>query len=315
MRAGMKVDDEDFHEIDPRSLLVFGEVARTGSLTAAAQVLGWTQPAVSAHVRRLEKSVSVPLAVRRGRGIEITEAGRSLASHAAQVKATLRDASRDLADHARTETGTVRIAAFPSANGSLTSTGIALAAAQHPGLRLQLEELEPPQALQALRDTECDIAVMFDYEPQVYADCERTDLGEDRMRAVLPPDHRLGDRASVHLHDLAGERWVSGCPSCRQHLMRAAGDAGFEPDVWHSTDDYVAVQSLVAQGLGVAVLPELALRGSRHPQISVHDLADHAPRQIFALCRRGAGRIPAIAAVLGVLAESAAMQGGTQLRG
>lgn len=105
---------------DPRRLLVFREVARAGSLAGAARVLGWTQPAVSQHVRRLEEAAGTPLVVRAGRGVALTEAGRVLLRHADAVADRLDAAEQDLAALAGLQTGRVRVAAFPTAAAVLT---------------------------------------------------------------------------------------------------------------------------------------------------------------------------------------------------
>ncbi len=80
----------------------------------------------------------------------------------------------------------------------------------------------------------------------------------------------------------AGRRWIAGCERCRVHLITQCSLAGFTPKIAFTTDDYVAVQALVAAGLGVATLPDLALRAARHPAIRTAELPG-ARRHVFAL--------------------------------
>ncbi len=293
--------------IDPRSLLVFGEVGRTGSLTAAAQALGWTQPAVSQHVRRLERTLGVPLAVRRGRGIEITEAGRALLRHAEAVAASLADAAREAADHAQARSGTVRIAAFPSASATLVADAVTTMTERYPGVDVRLDQLEPPEARAALAAGDCDVAVVFEHAGETVerGDVDATWLLDDPVRLVLPRADARASRPEVDLADLAGEAWVAGCPTCRRHLVGAAAGAGFVPDVRHSTDDYVVVQALVARGTAVATLPALALRASRHAGVVDVAVAGLPPRGVLALTRRNTTQVPAVRQTLRALVDAA----------
>lgn len=299
-------DRTDSALLDPRSLLVFRAVGHRGSMSAAAEALGWTQPAVSQHVRRLERTHRVPLIARRGRGIELTAAGRDLLRHADAVVAILHDADRSLQAHANAEAGLVRVAAFPSAMATLVSPAVRSLAAEHPGLDLELTQLEPPEALRTLARGDCDIAIVFQYDEETL-DLDGFDaipLGDDPLLAVLPQAHPRADAAAIDLHDLAGARWVAGCVNCRRHLLHAAARRGFTPGIRHSTDDYVVVQALVADDLAVAVLPALALAASRNPSVAAIPLAGEPPRRVFALTRSGAA-LPAIRTVVRALRDAA----------
>ncbi|WP_019144811.1 LysR family transcriptional regulator [Aeromicrobium massiliense] len=298
--------------IDPRSLLVFGEVGRAGSLTAAAQALGWTQPAVSQHVRRLERTLGVPLAVRRGRGIEITEAGRALLRHADAVAASLADAAREADAHAQARTGTVRLAAFPSASATIAAETVTVMAERHPGVELRLAQLEPPEARAALVAGECDVAVVFEHagEDVARGDVDATWLLDDPVRLVVRRTDARAGQPELSLRDLADEAWVAGCPTCRRHLVGATARAGFVPDVRHSTDDYVVVQALVASGMAVATLPALALRASRHAGVFDVPVADLPPRRVLALTRRNTAQVPAVGHTLRALRTAAQRHAG-----
>lgn len=294
--------------LDPRSILIFREVGRTGSLTGAAQVLGWTQPAVSQHVRRLEAAAGVPLLAREGRGVVVTDAGRALLRHADALAAALHDAEHELADHAHLRAGRVRIASFPSASATIAARAVSDLAERFPGIDLRLEQLEPPEALRALEEGACDIAIVFEYDDghvSVPVDADRTPLAVDPLQIILPPGHPLTARAEIRLDDLADEQWVTGCISCRRHLLTSTSAAGFTPDIRHSTDDYVVVQALVATRMAVAVLPSLAVRASRNPDVTVHPLADHAPRRVSAITRRSARSVPSVGAALAAIQRAA----------
>lgn len=293
--------------VDPRRMLVFRAVGREGSFAAAARVLGWTQPAVSQHVHRLERDVGMPLVARVGRGIRLTNPGRVLLAHAENVAAALAGADRAVSSLSGLHSGSVRIAAFPSASATLVAPAIGTLADQHPDIDVHLTQLEPPEAEKLLLHGDCDLALVFDYTetgntPGAF---DSTPLLDDPLRVVLPPGHALRDATRVALADLRHDRWVAGCPRCRQHLISSAAEAGFTPLISHSTDDYVVVQTLVATGTAVAILPALALAATLNAAVHPRAIADHPPRRVRALTLPGADGVPAIAAVLAHLRKAA----------
>ncbi len=303
---------------DPRRLLVFRQVARAGSLAGAARALGWTQPAVSQHVRRLEEAAGTPLVVRAGRGVVLTEAGQVLLRHADAVADRLEAAEQDLAALAGLQTGRVRIAAFPTASAVLLPRVLAALLQRAPHLDVRLTELEPPEAEAAVRDGAADLAVVFrhalDTAP-VEGDLLREPLTRHPVLAVVPAARTASPQA---LGDLAGERWIAGCERCRAHLLRCASAAGFTPDVRFATDDHVVVQRLVAAGLGVALLPDWALRASSQEGVRAVPVLGVDDRIVEVLVRPDARRIPAVAAVLTELsserAATVAAQGAAESR-
>lgn len=301
-------------QLDPRRLLVFREVGHRGSMAAAARLLGWTQPAVSQHVRRLERDLGLPLVARVGRGLELTDAGRLLLRHADAVAAGLAAADQAMTDLAGLRSGTVRLAAFPSASATLVAAAVAGLVEAHPRLDVRLTQVEPPEAGTLLARGQADLAIVFEYadEPDSSGPMlERVLLLDDQLYVVLPANHPLADEHTVALSALAAERWIAGCPRCSQHLLRSAARAGFTPDLRHSTDDYVVVQSLVAAGVAVAILPGLALAASRRSDIRAIALTDHAPRAVTALLHPDTASNPAVAATLEHLRRAAARHSAT----
>lgn len=175
--------------LDPRRLLVFAQVARCGSLAAAAHALGLTQPAVAQHVKRLERDAGCDLVVRTPRGITLTEAGRSLAGHADAVTARLRAAREDLIALTDLRAGRVRLAALPTACATFVPAALARLQAHTPGLDIRLTEAEPPQAHQLLAAGDVDLAVTFNYDNlPTDASPATTPLFDDRCCWYCPPD-------------------------------------------------------------------------------------------------------------------------------
>lgn len=281
--------------MDPRRLLVFREVARAGSLTAAARALGWTQPAVSQHLAALEREVRVPLVLRGPTGTALTEAGERLLRRADAVAAELHAAEEELAALAQLRAGRVRLQCFPSAAATLVPEAVAALAERHPGVTVGLVEAEPPEALPAVAAGDADLAVVFGY------DGAPADLGRlvwrplltEPVHLVLPP----GEPARP-LAELAGHDWIGGCERCRVHLVDCCVASGFEPALRHTTDDYVVVQALVARGLGVTALPASALAAYRHPDVQILPEPALGRRDVGVVHRPGADQVPATAALL-----------------
>ncbi|QTE28204.1 LysR family transcriptional regulator [Pengzhenrongella sicca] len=293
--------------MDAKRLLIFGTVVRAGSLAAAARELGWTQPAVSQHVRALERELRVPLIVRSAHGAVATEAGLVVLEHANAVAARLRAADAEVAAIADSLAGSVRLATFPTAGATLVPAAMQVMTGRTPGLEVRLTDAEPAQALALLELGQVDAALVFRYDDEparpggAAGSLVEHPLGDEAIRLVLPAGHRLAGRTSIQLADLADERWVGGCVQCSEHLLRVCARAGFTPDVRHSTDDYVIVQSLVAQGLAVALLPELALRSVLNPGVEVRDVVGAGSRRLAVTHHADAAGTPALRGLLAAL--------------
>jgi DNA-binding transcriptional LysR family regulator len=289
--------------LDLTRLRVLLAVARHGSVTAAAAVLNYAQPSVSHHLARLEAETGARLVQRAGRGIRLTEAGRLLADRAEEILGRLDAAESELDAVTGMRAGRVRLAAFPSALGTFVATAVADFRAEHPGVDVSLTEAEPPEAMSALRAGEVDLALAFSHEP--------ADLAAG-MRAVPLLDEPLylvtaQDRTGTELADFADTPWIGGCPRCRSHLLACCAEAGFTPSIAFTTDDYVAVQSLVAAGVAVATLPGLAITAARNPAVRIARIPG-AVRHVFALAYGDPPDPPTNAALLAALHSAAAAQ-------
>ncbi|KAA5826876.1 LysR family transcriptional regulator [Saccharopolyspora hirsuta] len=292
-------------------MMVFREIAQAGSLGAAARALGWTQPAVSQHLRRLERQVGTALVLRHPRGVRLTEAGQVLARHAEAIAARLRAAEEDLAELVELRTGTLRLAAFPSASPTLVPAALTALRAEHPGLTVRLHEAEPPAAIRLVSTGGAELAMVFTHSaPEHDPDLVWLPLGTEQLRVVLPVDgpHRA---AAVELTALRDERWIGGCESCTAHLVDTCRAAGFDPEIHHDTDDYVVAQALVAAGLGVALLPQLALTAFQDPGVRVASVTPEQHRSLFLVHHRDLSGVTAVEAAIGALRAVSATVGRT----
>lgn len=295
--------------IEARHLRVLRAVAATGSFSAAGRELGCTQPAVSQQMKALESSVGTPLLVRTGRETRLTQAGEALVRHAAGIIAGLTAAEEEVAAIAGLRAGRVRLVSFPSGSSTLVPTALAALRAAHPGTRVSLEEAEPPESVEKLRAGDCDIALAFRYEgaagAEEWDDLVVRPLLRDRLVGLVPEKHRLARAGSVAIAELAGEPWIAGCPRCRGQLVEVCRAAGFVPRIDFATDDYPAVVGLVGAGLGVAVLPELAIESVRPKGARTVTVEPPVRREIVALTLPDLAQVPAVAATLDQLARAA----------
>ncbi|WP_219108002.1 LysR family transcriptional regulator [Austwickia sp. TVS 96-490-7B] len=298
--------------IDAAGLRVMKAIADEGSFTAAASSLGYSQPAISQMVRRLEQRTGTALVERVGRCVRLTEAGHVLARHAVSVLAAIDAAEEEVAAIAGLRTGRVRLMAFPSGSATLVPQALALVRRRYPDVSVRFAEAEPPESLAALRAGDCDIAVAFTYEGTDLGRGE-TDLDlfesqrllDDEVHLVVPADHRLAGQDSADIADLADELWIAGCPRCRGHLVQVCQDAGFAPRVTFETEDYVAVLGFVAAGLGVALIPDLILSSASNPGVTVLPIKPASRRTVWAVTTADLRRVPAVEATMTALTESA----------
>jgi DNA-binding transcriptional LysR family regulator len=289
-------------------LRVLDEVIARGSFSGAADALSYTQSAVSQAIATLEGEAGVPLIERTRAGARPTAAGAALAGHASGILAQIDAAESELAAIAAGRGGRLRVASFPTAGATLLPQAIAGFRSSHPGVELSLAEGEPEEIAPRLRAGEFDLVLLFEFPGtgERLTGMRRFDLLEDPLHLVLPHAHPLAARKRLRLEDLAEEPWIqtSAASPCAKHVVRSCHNAGFDPRVSFESDDYQTIQGLVAAGVGVALIPQLALTTVR-PDILVRPLDPRTPvRKVFAATPRSAPATPAVATMLDVLREA-----------
>ncbi len=268
---------------DLRLLKVLREVALRGSFSAAADALSFSQPAVSQQIARLEAQTGVKLIERQPKGIKLTPAGEALVRHTERILAQLAAAQSELTEIAADARGRLRIASFATAAGTIVPRAVSAFRHLRPGVEVDLQLMDPPQSIPALRRGEFDIVITE--EGGFEADPDLSDLGVERLLddvlyASLPADHPLATRRAISLADLREEDWMlvglRGTCADSNIVLRACEQAGFEPRVAYTSDDYFAIQGLVAAGMGVALVPGLALASTRE-DVAVRPLRGRPP--------------------------------------
>jgi len=241
-------------------LRVVREVATLGSFTAAARSLGYSQPAISRQVAAMEAAAGVPLFVRNARGVSPSAAGAAVVARAGRILADVDSLRRDLDGLGDRLAGRVRLGVFPAAAAVLAPRAIARLAGEHPGLEVRLTEASTPALLREVRAGRVTVAVIG--SGTGLEDYDLTGLAVRQVFAgdlcvAVPVGHRLGAATTVPVRALEGESWVVG----EGH----AGDPQFgawptltDPVVTLRTRGWQARLGLVAAGLGICLLPELA---------------------------------------------------------
>jgi DNA-binding transcriptional LysR family regulator len=280
--------------LDLKLLTTFREVAVRGSFSEAAAALDFTQPAVSQHISRLEQALGVRVLERSARGVNLTPAGEVLVRQASQLLDAARRAEEAVKEAAGVGRARIRVSAFASAAAGLLPGATRELRARRPDAELSLQVLENEPGLDALLAGRVDVAtiVQSPLSPLVpRAGVEYLPIADDELRIAVAADHPLATRTSVALDELADEPFlvteVAGTCADSNVVLNAFRDAGFEPEVAFASDDYQALQGMAASGIGVALIPTLALISSRS-DVVVLPLRGKAPaRQIVAAIREG----------------------------
>ncbi|KIQ65642.1 LysR family transcriptional regulator [Kitasatospora griseola] len=299
--------------IDARRLRTLRAVADHRTVTAAAAALYLTPSAVSQQLAALEQETGHTLLVRDGRGVRLTAAGEILLGHADAVLAQLERAEADLAAYSSGAAGEVTVAAFATGIAMVLAPAIAALAGTDPGLRVKALDAEGDASLPMLLDGRADIAVAVEYRGAPRPDDRRLTrlaLYAEPFDAVLPLGHPLAaGTGPVAVAELAAEPWIGPYPGnpCHDVVLLACENAGFQPRLVHSSDDFSAVTALASAGAGVALVPRSALRGTDLGRVAVRPVDSAlATRKVFAATRAGAEFHPLIRPVLHALADAAA---------
>jgi molybdate transport repressor ModE-like protein len=258
-------------------LRVLRAIALHGSLGSAARGLGLSQPTLSHHLAALEAIIGGRLVERSPRGSQLTELGALALVHAESILDRADAAERELRDHARHGAAIVQVGSFPSAGAALMVPSLAHLADE--GAAYQLTVAESPQLQEQLRDGRLHVALVLsepDVQPDLGEDITTEVVLDDPLVVLLRPGHPLAEQRQVTLADLAGETWISGedddDPPHRE-LLRAYRALGIEPRIGVRVDDYAVTEALVTAGMGVSLMPMIAL-GHLSGTVITRPLAD-----------------------------------------
>jgi DNA-binding transcriptional LysR family regulator len=285
---------------------------RERSFSGAAVALGYTQPAVSKQIAALERRYGVPLVDRGIRPLRLTQAGEALATHGEAALGRLRAAQTEIDALKRAQGGKLQVGTFSSAAATFLPFAVAQFAQGHEGVTVTLLEAGPQALLDLVRAGEIDLGIVYDYPGHAEldaADLELTPLVDDPDDVLLATDHRLVRRRRITIADLAQDRWIFPTLAHDHPVTRvvsaACTEAGFEPEIAFRINDCQGAQALVAAGLGVSLLPRLAIH-PLHRGVVSRPLSGTVPvRRVHAARLKAAHLTPAAAAFLSLLREVA----------
>jgi DNA-binding transcriptional LysR family regulator len=244
-------------EFSVSGLRIVQEVARRGSFSGAAERLGYTQSAVSRQVLLMEQAAGRALFERHARGVRLTDAGDLVVRRAARVLGELEAARQDLDDLGVQEPGRLRVGAFSTALGALVPRAMAAFRSQRPLTQVLLREGTSDRLLRRVADARLDLAIVT--QRQAPSGVNLITVFEDPLLVSVGRAHRLASRTSVSADELREERWIAGSTEPRSTLLGAWTDSAWEPEIAYVARDWTAKLGLVAAGLGVTIVPGLAL--------------------------------------------------------
>ncbi|WP_319437396.1 LysR family transcriptional regulator [Mycobacterium sp. RTGN5] len=301
---------------DVRRLRVLQEVARCGSLSAAAATLNYTTSAVSQQISALERDIGTVVLVRGPSGARPTPAGTRLLEHAERILDAVAKAEQDLQSLAAAGPDLIRVASFTSAAAAILPRALARFRTRHPRTKVQLIDADPDDGVALLASGGADAAIITEVpgEPSQYPGVVAVPVYDDEFFVVLPLNHRLAAAAEVALPALAAEQWVVSsatgtCPDTRV-FHNACRHAGFAPSITFRAEEYSTVQGLVAANLGVSLVPSLAASDTR-VDVAVRRVVGRRPVRRISVATaappaRGTALATLVALVQGVGARLAA---------
>ena len=302
--------------LDLHRLRLLREFAARGSIAKAASVLGYTPSAVSQQLATLEREAGVALIDRSARRAQLTDAGRRLAGHAERILAMVEEAEADLSARATEPAGRIAATAFPSAAVAF-APALTRSLRAHPRLALVLRQTHARDGMRQVRSGEVDVAIVDDWTGRLADDLDQSlltsyHLIRDELVLIVPRAHRAAVE-DVDLRALRDEPWLAapvGEPS-RQAVDRLLGAAGVAPAVLSEFEGLSTIVSLVARGIGIAIVPRIAVAAGER-RVVMRELPHglNLARDIYAVARTASVRRPAVAVIVGALTAAARSMAG-----
>lgn len=299
-------------ELSLHRLRMLHEFARCGTITGAAAALHYTPSAVSQQLGALEREVGVRLLEQVGRRVRLTEGGRVLAEHGAEILAAEERARIALERSRETLTANLTVGVLATVAASLVPSTLELLAERHPGVAVRTREVTPEDALVAVRDGDLDLAFVLDYPDAPMSwdlHLESTLVGVEQLHLVVPRGAFDVDDP-VALADLAERSWVASGSDTDfgRALLTVCRVAGFEPRIAHQVDEQATAMAMVAGNLGITLVADLGL-ALRPGGVDVLPLQQPLLRRVALVRRMATGNRPSEHAFLRSALDAAASLG------
>lgn len=295
---------------DPRTLQALVAVRRTGSISGAAEQLGYTPSAVSQQIKRLESQMATPLLERVGRGVVLTPAASVLVDEAHELLAGIERVETRMREASGRVHGSVRLGAFSTAVRGLLPEALRGLREGAPDLHVEVRELDPWDAIDAVGAGTLEAAIVHNWEPlplRIRGNVRRVDLGMDEAYVVMSARHPLAGRTALDAADLVGQDWIAVRPGsiCYQWLTTMLRNAGGEPRVIHEIAEYEAQLALVRPTGALALIPRLG-RGVLPEGVVSRPVWQRSRRKVLVIFRESHVASPAIVALVAALRAASA---------
>lgn len=291
--------------IETGELLAFIAVAKQSSFKAAAEGLFISQPALSRRIENLEDSLQERLFDRTTRRVSLTAAGRLFLVHALAVIEELEMAIKSIELGTAQRREHVTVACVPSVANHVLPQVLMRYSQDYPNVRVKIVDESATDVLESVRKGEADFGINFIGAQEAEIDFE--ELMHEHYLVVMADNHPLAALESISLHDLAGEKMVSVSSSSgnRSLIDNAFARTSYHPIIQYEINHVAGAISLVAAGVGVALLPELSIRNAPYKGIVARPLSGAAiTRALGLIVRKGNMLRPASATLAAALREA-----------
>jgi DNA-binding transcriptional LysR family regulator len=285
----------------------FVETARRGSVSRAADALFVTQPALTARLKTLERELGTPLFVRTGRGVRLSEAGRSFLPYAQRALGAVAEGRQLLAEVSRGGAGQLALGAAPAVGTYVLPAILQRFHAAYPNVQLSVRTGHSEEVLELVLREEVEVGLVRALR---HPEIQSIPLYEDELVLVTTPEHRFAAQDEVVVEELGGEQLILFDRTSSYHDLTSSffREAGVAPRGVMEVDNIDATKKMVRQGLGVALLPYTAVAEELSSgALATVPIADATParRQIVAIRRRDAGKPSGyVAALLDTIADA-----------
>ncbi|WP_068778840.1 LysR family transcriptional regulator [Paenibacillus sp. GM2] len=243
-----------------RQIQYFIEVAKLEHVTEASYVLHVSQSAVSRQIFKLESELGVNLFIHEGRKVKLTPIGRLFLSHMEQLMKVIDNAQQEINEFLDPERGTVRIGFPSSLAAQMIPKVVSAFRERYPAVHFQLQHGSYKELVESVIQGDMNLAIMGpvpQHEPQIKSEV----LFQEKFVAMMPANHRLAEKSAIRLSELKGDYFVLFPEGfiLREIVVDACSNLGFKPKVAFEGDDLDAIKGLVGAGMGLTILPEIAL--------------------------------------------------------
>lgn len=269
--------------MEMHQLRYFAAVARTGNFSRAARECHVAQPSLSQQISKLEDEVGERLFERTQRKVLLTVAGSLLLPHAVSILEATERGRQEIREMGGQVRGKIRLGAIPTIAPYFLPDIIYSFRKKHPGVELILQEEMTEQLLRGLEEKELDLAVVSDALPSARVQIQQ--LFSEELLLCLPPFHPLAQRTKVYARDLQNEKFIlmqdGHCLGAQ--AQQFCNRKGFQPEISCRSAQIGTVLAMVQTGLGVSLIPEMALPSASKDGIVFRSLDGVRPRRVLAL--------------------------------